>query len=299
MAQPMAPLTGRRILITGGTAGIGLATAKVLAARGADLVLIGRDPTRGRAALAEIGVLGGAGAIDFMACDLADQDQIRALARRISSRYDRLDVLINNAGAMFGRRQESPQGIEMTFALNHLGYFLLTLLLLPLLAAAKPARIVTVASEAHRGVSLDLEDPQMRRRYGGWLAYRRSKLANLLFTHELARRLDWQEVTVNALHPGFVATEIGTRHGFLPRAAWWLATKAATTPEEGAETPVFLASSPEVQGVHGRYFVKCRPVDPAPASHHRPTALALWQESVQLAGIAEADVPPVLDGAAA
>lgn len=299
MAQPMALFTGKRCLITGGTAGIGLATAKVLAARGADLILIGRDATRGQVALAEIGALGGAGAIEFMACDLADQDQIRALATGISRRCDRLDLLINNAGAMFGRRRESPQGIEMTFALNHLGYFLVTLLLLPLLAAAKPARIVNVASEAHRGVALDLEDPQMRRRYGGWLAYRRSKLANLLFTHELARRLDWQEVTVNALHPGFVATEIGTRHDFLPKPAWWLATKAAISVEQGAETPVFLASSPEVQGVHGRYFVKCRPADPAPASHHRPTALALWQESVRLTGIAEADVPPVLDGAAA
>lgn len=293
MAQPPAPLTGKRCLITGGTAGIGLCTARALAARGADLILVGRDPARGQAAVAAIGAAGGAGAIDFIACDLADQDQIRSLAARITDRHDRLDLLINNAGAMFGRRRESPQGIEMTFALNHLGYFLPTLLLLPLLAAARPARIVVVASEAHRRVALDLDDLQLRRGYGGWLAYRRSKLANLLFTHELARRLDWQEITVNALHPGFVATGIGTSHGFLPGLVWRLVSLAAISVEEGAETPVFVASSAAVEGMHGRYFVKCRPADPAPASRHRPTALALWRESLRLTGLTEADAPPL------
>lgn len=294
MSDATAGLAGKQCLITGATGGIGLWTAKGLAARGADLILVGRDPARGRAAVAEIEALCTPGAVAFIACDLADQEQIRALAAELSRRGDRLDVLVNNAGAMFGRRQESRQGIEMTFAVNHLGYFLLTLMLLPLLAAAKPARIVNVASEAHRGVRLDLDDLQARRRYSAWRAYRRSKLANLLFTHELARRLDWQEITANALHPGFVATEIGVRHGFVNRVFWEAFKLVAIGAEAGAATSVYLASAPEVQGAHGRYFIKCRPANPSAASHDRAAAAALWEESVRLTGLSSEELPQPL-----
>ncbi len=302
MTHSTAGMTGKRCLITGASGGIGLWTAKELAARGADLILVGRDPQRGRQAIAEISAAGPSGALDFIACDLTDHDQIRALAADVSGRCAHLDVLVNNAGGMFGRRQESRQGIEMTFALNHLGYFLLTLLLLPRLAAARPAggvpaRIVNVASEAHRGARLDLADLQSRHRYSAWRAYRRSKLANLLFTHELARRLDWQEVTVNALHPGFVATEIGVRHGFVHGLLWEAFKLVAISPQAGAATSVYLASAPEVEGMHGRYFSKCRPANPSSASHDRATAAALWQESLRLTGLSADQVPQPIGAA--
>jgi NAD(P)-dependent dehydrogenase (short-subunit alcohol dehydrogenase family) len=291
MSAPVWDIKGKRCLITGGTAGIGLVTARRLAGLGAELVLVGRDPARGAAAVETIRVATGANAIDFLAADLSDQEQIRALAAACRDRYDRLDVLINNAGAMFGQRRESRQGIEMTFALNHLGYVLPTLLLLPMLEAGAPARIVNVASEAHRGVTLDFDDLQARHGYSGWRTYKRSKLANLLFTHELARRLDWQRVTVNALHPGFVATDIGVSHGFIPDIVWRIAKLAAISVEEGSATPVYLATAPEVAGVHGRYFNRCRPADTSSAAHDRSAAERLWQESVRLTGLSPEKVP--------
>lgn len=294
MAAQGDNLNGKVCLVSGGTAGIGLVTARKLAERGASVTIVGRDAARGHSALAAIRAGSGNPTVDFLQADLSDQTAIRSLAEAFTDRHPRLDILVNNAGAMFGTRQESAQGHEMTFALNHLGYFLLTLLLLPALQAAAPARIVVVASEAHRGATLDFDDLQAKRRYHGWQAYKRSKLANILFTHELARRLDWQQVTVNALHPGFVATEIGVRHGFLPGFVWWLAKRAATDVETGALTSVHLAASPEAEGMHGRYFIKCRPAKSSAAAHDRACALRLWEESARMTGLAADLVPQLL-----
>ena len=210
-------LDGKICMVTGATAGIGLVTARRLAEFGASVVLVGRDPSRGAAAVAEIQRRVPDAILDFMCADLSDQTQVRRLSEEFEDRFPRLDVLINNAGGMFGKRELSADGIEMTFALNHLSYFLLTNLLLPALRAAAPARIVNVASRAHEGVALNFDDLQHARRYHGWKAYKRSKLANMLFTYELVRQLNGAAVTVNALHPGFVATGIGSEQRLHPR----------------------------------------------------------------------------------
>lgn len=284
--NPTSPkLEGKHCVVTGGTAGIGLVTARRLAEMGATVVLVGRDAERGAAARALIAEAAGADRAEFIRADLSDQGQVRRVAEAILGRHPRLDVLVNNAGGMFGRRRLSAEGLEMTFALNHLGYFLLTLLLLPALKAAAPARIVNVSSMAHRGVRLDFDDLQAGRRYSRMMAYRRSKLANLLFTRELARRLDPAEVTVNALHPGFVATELGTRHGFMPGLLWKFSTLFAIGEERGGDTPVYLASAPEAAGFRGEYFHRCRPVRPSAAALDDGAARRLWEESLRLTGL--------------
>jgi NAD(P)-dependent dehydrogenase (short-subunit alcohol dehydrogenase family) len=253
---------------------------------GAEVVIVGRDAERGLAATLSIREATGRDGADFLQADLSDLDAVRTVAGAISNRWDRIDILVNNAGGMFGKRQVSKQGLEMTFALNHLNYFLLTGLLLPkLLAAQERPRIVNVSSEAHRRVRLNFDDLQSEKSYQGLLAYSRSKLANLLFTHELARRLNPQRITVNALHPGFVATEIGVRHGLMPAFAWWLVKFAAISPEQGAATSIYLASSPDVADAHGLYFHKCKPIKPSPAALDGDAALRLWEISSRLTGI--------------
>lgn len=280
-------MTGKICLVTGGTAGIGFVTARELARRGAMVTVVGRDAARGAAAVEGIrAVASDSGAVDFIAADLSEQAELRAFAASFAEQRPRLDVLVNNVGGLFGRRQTTSEGIERTFALNHLGYFLTTLLLLPLLrAAAAPARIVVVASEAHRGARLDFDDLQGEHRYNRWNAYRRSKLANLLFTYELARRLAGQPITVNALHPGFVATEIGTRHSFVPDIFWRIGTLAAISPERGARTILHLACAPEVESVSGGYFIESAPARSSPASQDRATADRLWDISLNLTGV--------------
>ncbi|MCP5363911.1 MAG: SDR family oxidoreductase [Hyphomicrobiales bacterium] len=281
-------LKGKLCLVTGGTAGIGFVTARKLAEAGAHIFIVGRDATRGQNAADTICTAAGRQTVDFLQADLSDQDEIHRLATSVMDRHGKLDVLVNNAGSMFGRRSLSAQGLEMTFALNHLSYFTLTLLLLPALEAAAPARIVNVASQAHQGVELDFDDLQSEHGYSAWTAYKRSKLANLLFTHELAHRLDWQRITVNALHPGFVATGIGVRNGFIPGIVWWLAKFAAISVEDGAQTPFYLASAPEVAGVHGRYFEKCQPRTTSHAARDRQSAARLWERSVEITGLEKA-----------
>jgi retinol dehydrogenase-12 len=278
-------MSGKICLVTGGTGGIGLITARELARRGADVMIVGRDRNRGETAAADIAKLGGCGSVFFAPVDLSSQGQIRSLAKIVADRYGRLDVLINNAGAMFGRRTLSEDGIEMTYALNHLAYFLLTQTMLPLLRAAGRARIVNVASEAHRGVALEFDNLQGERRYGGWRAYKRSKLANLLFTYELARRTGEAAITVNALHPGFVATGIGVRNRLVPRLLWRLAALAAIKPEEGAQTSVYLASSSDVACAQGRYFIKCERAVSSAESHDCAAAARLWAVSEELCGM--------------
>lgn len=285
MTDRAHPLLGKTALITGGTAGIGLVTARQLARRGANVVIVGRDAPRGQAAVAAIDAAAGTARARFIAADLSSIAAIHDLATAVCADHPRLDVLLNNAGGMWGKRTLSPDGIEMTFAVNHLAYFALTLLLLPALQAAEAGRVVVVASEAHRRVRLDFGDLEGERGYHAWRAYKRSKLANLLFTYALARRLRGGSVTVNALHPGFVATDIGTRHAFVPSWLWRMAVLAAIDVEKGAETSVYLASAADVASISGRYFTRCREAVSSAASREQLSAEHLWRESAKRTGL--------------
>jgi NAD(P)-dependent dehydrogenase (short-subunit alcohol dehydrogenase family) len=247
-------------LVTGSTSGIGFAAALELSRRGANVIVHGRSHARCRFALEKLRRLGTGKSITCLAADLSSQGNIRGLARQVMDKYDRLDVLINNAGAVFITRKLSVDDIEMTFATNHLAYFLLTDLLLPLLKAAPSARIVNVASHAHFGNPIDFENLELKRGYMPLKAYNRTKFANVLFTYALARRLEGTHVTANALHPGFVATRMGSNNGFIVGFFARLVMSAGIPPKEGARTVVYLASSPEAEGVSGGYFHKQRPV---------------------------------------
>lgn len=280
MPQPMIDKT---CLVTGGTAGIGFVAARELVRLGANVTIVGRDPARGSAAAAAMQA-GAGGRVEFVSVDLSDQRALRSFAEGFLARTPRLDVLLNNAGGLFGRRQVTADGIEMTFALNHLNYFLLTALLLPALRESDSGRIVNVASEAHRGARLDFDDLQGEMHYRRWTAYRRSKLANLMFTYELARRLDCEPVTVNALHPGFVATDIGVRHAFVPPLLWAIGKLAAISPERGAAGLVRLASDEALAGISGGYYVEGEPARSSAASHDEDAARRLWDISVNLTG---------------
>jgi retinol dehydrogenase 12 len=284
-------IAGKSCLVTGGTAGIGFVTARELVRMGAAVTMVGRNIARGDHAVADIKAMTGRDSIDFMAADLSDQSQLRAFAAAFRERHSKLHVLINNAGGLFGQRRLSADAIEMTFALNHLNYFLLTHLLLPALRAAAPSRIVNVASETHRGVSLDFDNLQGEVRYNRWLAYKRSKLANLLFTYELSRRLVGDAITVNALHPGFVATDIGVRHAFVPGILWRVGKLFAIDVEEGAATSIHLASAPELSEVSSQYFIEGRPARSSAASYDRQTGIRLWQVSADLTHVADYENP--------
>jgi NAD(P)-dependent dehydrogenase (short-subunit alcohol dehydrogenase family) len=269
-------------VVTGATSGIGLVTAQVLARQGATLIVVARNPERGAATVSRIQQETGNSAVELMVADLSTQAQVRQLASEIQHRFTRLDILINNAGALFAKRQLSEDGIEMTFALNHLAYFLLTNLLLDLLKAADSARIINVSSEAHRHGRLDFLDLQGQHRYSGWRAYSRSKLANILFTYELVRRLEGTGIQANALHPGFVATNFGRNNRSITTVLFRILQLAAISPEEGAQTIIYLASSPEVKGVTGAYFVKQKAVRSSQASYDVAAAERLWQVSAEL-----------------
>lgn len=278
-------MNGKICMVTGATSGIGLATAIELARRGATVIIVSRNPQRCQAAVLHIRQQTGSSTVETIPADLSSQLQIRQLAQAFQSRYSQLDVLVNNAGAFFLRRQESADGIEMTFALNHLNYFLLTYLLLDRLKASAPARIVNVASDSHRGARINFNDLQGKRGYNGFQAYGQSKLANVLFTYELARRLEGAQVTANALHPGFVATNIGKNNGLLARLVMPIAQLNAIRPEEGARTGVYLASSPDVEGVSGTYFTREKPVQSDPASYDLQAARQLWEISAEMTGL--------------
>jgi NAD(P)-dependent dehydrogenase (short-subunit alcohol dehydrogenase family) len=264
-------------LVTGATAGIGEVTARVLAERGATVVGVGRNAEKCAERATRIAGATGNPRVEFLVADLSVQAQVRQLAETFKQRYERLDVLVNNAGAFYMRRQVSAEGIELTFALNHLNYFLLTQLLLDRLVAGAPARVVNVSSDAHRGARIRFEDVEFRRGYAGWTAYGQSKLANVLFTYSLARRLAGTGVTANALHPGFVASQFGHNNGAFVGLALRVIHRLAALPvEAGAQTSLYLATSPEVEGVTGRYFVKQRPVRSDPASYDEAAAERLW-----------------------
>lgn len=285
---------GKVALVTGGTAGIGLVTARELAARGAAVIIVGRDAARGAQAVAEIRNRSGNPQVDFVQADLSAQADVRRVAQHVGETWPALDILVNNAGAIFTERRLSADGIEMTLALNHLNYFLLTNLLLDKLRAAPAGRIVNVASRAHEGARLYFDDLQMARSYNGWAAYKRSKLMNIMFTYELDRRLKARaekrpeegRVTVNALHPGFVASSFGTNNGMLFRLALRIAMKvSAIDVESGARTSVHVATSPELADVSGRYFVKSREAISSGESRDKGAQARLWQESLRLTGL--------------
>jgi NAD(P)-dependent dehydrogenase (short-subunit alcohol dehydrogenase family) len=279
-------MTGKTVVVTGGNSGIGLETAVAMARAGADTVITARDPRRGSAAAAEIARRAGVPGVGLVVFDLGDLPSVRAGAAEILDRCPRLDVLVNNAGLVLTERRETPQGHEATFAINHLGPFLLTTLLLDRLRSSSPARVVTVASTAHKGArrGLDFDDLQATRRYSGMRAYSASKLANILFTQELARRLEGTGVTANCCHPGTVSTGYardGDASGFLAFGVKVI-KPFILTPAKGARTSIYLASSPEVAGVSGRYFVKCRPRDPSKVARDPQAARRLWEVSEQL-----------------
>jgi len=286
MASVTAPMEGKICLVTGATSGIGLVTVQALARQGATVILVGRDPARTHATVQRLQHESGNDQVVGLLADLSVQSQIRQLAGEVQRRFPRLDVLLNNAGALFTERQLSADGIEMTLALNHLVYFLLTHLLLESLRASPSARIVNVASNAHRRVSFHFGDPQGTLRYHGWRAYCQSKLANLLFTYALAQQLTGTSITVNAVHPGFVATSFG--HNNRGLFAWFvrLAQRTALSPEQGADTLIYLATSPDVEGVSGMYFVKQQMVMSSQASYDQDAAQRLWQLSQRLTGLA-------------
>jgi NAD(P)-dependent dehydrogenase (short-subunit alcohol dehydrogenase family) len=278
-------MQGKVGLITGATSGIGRVAALELARRGAQVVIVGRDPAKCDQTLAMIRQQAKDSQVEALQADLSSLDQVRSLANQFRQRHSRLDVLINNAGGLFLHRQLTVDGLERTFALNHVSYFLLTLSLLDLLQASAPARIINVASRAHKGATLDFTDLMGEKSYAGWQAYRRSKLANLLFTYELARRLNPGQVTVNALHPGWVATGFAGNNGWAGRLIQGAANLFALTPEQGARTIVYLATAKELAGQTGGYYVQEKLAASSPASMDKEAAQDLWQKSLQLCGL--------------
>jgi len=275
-------------VITGGTEGIGKATAFGLATRGAKLLLHGRDPDKGARAVADLISRSGNSSIAFLQADFASLADVRRLAAVIRERTPRIDVLINNAGGINGTRLESKDGYEMTFAVNHLAGFLLTHLLLDTLQTGTPARIVTVSSNAHRGAKMKFDDLQATRGFSPMSAYGMSKLANVLFTRSLARRLQGTKVTATAVHPGFCRTSFGrdvTTSG-LVKLIFQFVARFARTPEKGAETVIYLASSPEVAGSSGGYYFDRKLAPVSPTAQDDDVAERLWKASEQLTGIA-------------
>ncbi len=277
-------MKGKTVLVTGATQGIGKVTALELAKRGASVAITARDLARGEAVAAEIKDKAGA-AVELYLCDFASQADIRRFAGEFLAKHDKLDVLVNNAGAINMERRLTPDGLEMTFAVNHLGYFLLTSLLMPALEAAAPSRIVNVASDAHTRGHIDFDDLMGEKRYAGFRAYGQSKLANILYTYELARRLDGKRITANCLHPGVVATGFGRNDKSWLSYGIKLVAPFFLTPEEGAKTSIYLASSPDVAGTTGKYFAKSTEKKSNRESYDRDVQRRLWEVSEKLTGL--------------
>jgi len=287
----MTSMQGKICLITGGTNGIGKSTALGLARWGATVVIVGRNASKTARVVSEIKSATATSNVTALLADLSSLNDVRRLAGEFKSEYAQLHVLINNAGAVFLKRQLSVDGFEMTFAVNHLAHFLLTNLLIDMIKASAPARIVVVSSAAHTRGRIDFENLQGERHYGGMEAYGNSKLANLLFTIELARRLKGTGVTVNALHPGFVNTGFAKNNGALVATVFGaVAPLIARPPEKGAATSIYLALSPEVQSITGKYFSDSKMVRTAPQAADTAVAKRLWEisaEMVHLAAVAE------------
>ncbi len=287
-------MTGSVVVITGATSGIGKVAAERLAGMGARLVVVARDRARGAATLDGLRSINGSVEHTIHYADLSRLAEMKRVAAEIAAAEPRIDVLINNAGALFGSRHVTEDGLELTFATNHLSYFVISLGLLDRLRASAPSRVIGTSSGAHRAATLDFDDLQSTRayqgsigsalRYGGpgFKVYALSKLCNILFTRELARRLEGTGVTVNCFHPGFVDTRFGDQSGGFISFGIRAAKGFAISPEKGAETLVYLASSPEVANVTGEYFYKCRPATPSRQAQDDRAARRLWQETEKL-----------------
>jgi NAD(P)-dependent dehydrogenase (short-subunit alcohol dehydrogenase family) len=275
-------MQGKTVLVTGANQGIGKATAIALAKEGAHVVIVARNADKGRAALAEIEAAGTGGA-ELIVADLGSQAQVRRAASEYRAKHDRLDVLVNNAGVFVPERHVTVDGLEETFAVNHLAPFLLTHELLPVLQATPKARIVNVSSDVHKGAKMQWDDVQFERHgYRGMRAYAQSKLANVLFTYELARRLEGTGLTTNCLHPGVIASGFAQTYGGAMSVLVKIARPFFGTTEEGARTSVYLASSPEVEGVTSKYFSKCKALRSNAVSYDEPSQKKLWAISEEL-----------------
>ena len=272
---------GKVVLITGGTSGIGRAAATALAAMGAEVVVTGRDRERGEAAVEEIRRDSGNERVSLVLADLSVQAEVRRLAEEFRKRHDRLDVLVNNAGLVQSRRVETPDGLELTLAVNHLAPFLLTDLLLDLLKKSAPSRVITVSSEARRGASIDFDDLQSERRYRGFPVYGMTKMANILFTYELAERLEGTGVMANCLHPGAVSTNFAQNNRGPIALLFRLFKPFMRSPEQGADTLVYLASSPEAGELNGKYLTNRKEVSPA-EPRGETSQKWLWEVSEEL-----------------
>jgi len=273
-------MNGKICLVTGATNGIGKATAQALAQMGATVVIVGRNPAKCAAVVSEIKHISGNDAVEALIADLSIMAQVRHVAEQFKAKYQQLHVLVNNAGGTFFKRQVTAEGFEKTFALNHLNSFLLTNLLLDTLKASAPARIVNVASDAHKGAQLDFDDLQSEKSRFSLTAYGRSKLATVVFSYELARRLTGTGVTCNVLHPGLVRTGFASNLGAVPSAVFGFFLRfVGLTPEQGAQTSVYLASSPEVETVTGKYWEKSTVVRSDRAAYDEATWTRLWEVS--------------------
>jgi NAD(P)-dependent dehydrogenase (short-subunit alcohol dehydrogenase family) len=273
-------MQGKICMVTGASSGIGKATTLGLAQMGATVIMVCRDRARGEEAQSEIKTKSENNAVDLLLADLSSQQSIRLLAEKFQQTYMQLHVLINNAGVVMLTRKATVDGLEMTFAVNYLAPFLLTNLLLDTLKNSAPARVVNVSSESHQSGYIKINDLQAKDDYKIMNAYGQSKLALVLFTYELARRLQGTGVTANCLHPGFVATNIGQNSaGPIVRAIIKLIFSRGLSPEEGAKTSIYLASSPDVEGVTGKYFAKSIPIRSAPISYHESLQRQLWEQS--------------------
>jgi NAD(P)-dependent dehydrogenase (short-subunit alcohol dehydrogenase family) len=284
-------MAGKTVLITGGTGGIGRASALALAAMGARVGITGRDRARAEEAAAAIARASGGPAVDVFVADMSSQAEVRRLAAEVLAAYPRLDVLLNNVGGFWAHRHVTADGLERTFALNHLAPFLLTNLLLERLQASAPARVVTVSSRAQSMGTIDFDDLMGERKYSGQDAYNDSKLANVMFTYELARRLEGTGVTATTLHPGVTNTAFGaedTARGFGPLIA--LMRPFMKSPERGAATSVYLASAPAVEGVSGQFFADRKPRTSHKSSYEAATTARLWDVSADLVGLSRAPV---------
>jgi NAD(P)-dependent dehydrogenase (short-subunit alcohol dehydrogenase family) len=289
-------MKGKICLVTGATNGIGKATALGLAQMGATVVIVGRSPARCAAVVSEIKQISGYDAVEALTADLSIMTEVRQVANQFKAKYQKLDVLVNNAGGAFAKRQVTSEGLEQTLALNYLSYFLLTGLLLDMLKASAPARIVNLSSDAHKTAHLDFDDLQSERGNFIFNTYGRSKLATVVFSYELARRLAGTGLTCNVLHPGLVRTGFASNMGKVPAAVINLLMRfVALTPEQGAQTSIYLATSPEVENVTGKYWEKSKAVPSGSSAYDETTWTRLWEvsEKMVVAGVTKELLTPL------